>query len=214
MRDTIHPNVLVQELPVEVAAHSIIDEALLLLWRQSRLVFEHSVIVPLPLQREVTCMQQWVAFHDLVPAQPLVLLLLQLLLRLLLCLALLLDLSELPHELLSVLIIIVVLLLGLLRVAGRGCIVGILWEWVVLNRCRPPAQVICLIPHFLAIPLVTRLLLTALELLADLFPRAALLRHALACLTRLEGEHACSIAVCDLCGLRHKEAAAWVGPAA
>merc|ERR1711972_1196591 len=62
----IHPHVLVQELFVKVAAHCVVDKSLFLLGRRPGLILENRVIIPTPLQREISSMNQRIALHDLI----------------------------------------------------------------------------------------------------------------------------------------------------
>mmetsp|Transcript_69376 Transcript_69376/g.224311 ORF Transcript_69376/g.224311 Transcript_69376/m.224311 type:complete len:254 (+) Transcript_69376:83-844(+) len=206
--DAVDPNVLVQELPVEVTAHRVVNETLLLLGGSPSLVLEDRVVVPLPLQGDVR-LQQGIPLHDLVPSGPLVQLSLLLLPRLFLLLALFLDLCELAHELLCVIFVVIFPVVGLLRAANSPVFVSVLGEGVVLNGCGglPFLLRIVLAP----LPVVPGLTLAALQVLSELPPRAALLRHALAGLASLEGEHVGSIAVGDLCRLRDEDTAAGIG---
>mmetsp|Transcript_25815 Transcript_25815/g.72918 ORF Transcript_25815/g.72918 Transcript_25815/m.72918 type:complete len:277 (+) Transcript_25815:37-867(+) len=212
----VHPDVLVEELPVEVAPHRVVDEPHLLLGDRARLVLEHGVVVPLALEGDVTSSRQRVPLHDLLAPVALLLLFLLLALLLLRLLALLLDLLELPHEFLGVLVPVVVRAFG----PTRDIVVGVLGERVVFDGrpvlaiAFPLLQGLCPLLRLRARPagllLLAGLLLAALEVLADLPPRAALLRRALPELPGLEGEEAGGVTVRDLCGLRDEQAAARV----
>merc|ERR1719310_2035185 len=76
VKNRVHLHILVEKLFMEVASDGVVDVSLLLNRRRSRLILEDSVIVPFPLQRQISSgrRQQRVALVDLLTLRSIVLL--------------------------------------------------------------------------------------------------------------------------------------------
>mmetsp|Transcript_7414 Transcript_7414/g.18720 ORF Transcript_7414/g.18720 Transcript_7414/m.18720 type:complete len:286 (-) Transcript_7414:21-878(-) len=212
VRDAVHPDVLVEELLVEVAPHRVIDVALLHLRCRAGLVFEDSIVVPLPLEAKVTIVthQQRIALRHLISSRPIVHLVRLRLVDLLLGLALLLDLSQFPHQLLCVLVVVIIVTVFVGGLGGSGSIIVlVLRERVGLDSPQLGLGLSSLrLPAAEPEPLLPSLLLLGLELLTELLFGASLLDEALAGLARLDLQEARRIAVGHLGGLATEGVAA------